>query len=367
MYMYIKRPEPIYKKIKRILKAKIEKGQFKPGDKLPSERVLSEECGVNRLTVNKAVSELAQEGLIHRLCGKGTFVTGLAKKIGIKKGNNKKKEILFLVPQNARIDFFTGPILEAVRDKLNSHGKYSLGVNFFQSEGRIELESFVNERVSGIIVLALKFSEYTLPESIKQIPIPIVFTSSHEDIPVDYVAFDNTGGAIRAVEYLISLGHEKIAFLAGPKDNISANERLLGYENALAKHGLENNRTIIEGDWDEENGYKRMKKLLMRAPRPTAIFTASDSIAAGAIKAIHESHIKVPDDISVVGFGDFPVAKYIVPGLTTVSLPLEEMGKSLIELLIFRMKGGENRVGKRIKKKLKTKLVVRKSAGDCKY
>jgi LacI family transcriptional regulator len=136
---------------------------------------------------------------------------------------------------------------------------------------------------------------------------------------------DSFGGAYLATKHLIDLGHKNIAHICGELVQYSAILRLDGYKKALNDSGIEvRNNLIIKGNYTEESGYKAAKKLLMKE-RPTAIFVANDSMAIGAMRAIQESGLKIPEDISIAGFDDIELARYLQPALTTVKMSLLQM------------------------------------------
>ena len=136
---------------------------------------------------------------------------------------------------------------------------------------------------------------------------------------------DSFDGSYKATKYLIGLGHSQIAHICGEMVQYSAILRLEGYKKALNDSGIEiKNNLIVKGNYTEESGYKAAKKLLAKE-KPTAIFVANDSMAIGAMRAINEMGLKIPEDISIVGFDDIELARYLQPALTTVRMSLFQM------------------------------------------
>lgn len=158
------------------------------------------------------------------------------------------------------------------------------------------------------------------------------------DIPIKnsnigYVTTNNLKGAQIATEHLIHLGHRRIGFLNGHKKAYVSQERLNGYILALSKNGISiDNELIVEGDFTEESGYKTADYFLEKGV--TAIFAASDMMAIGLIKRFKDLGVEVPAKVSIVGFDDISIARYITPTLTTIRQNKSEMGKSAFYLLL---------------------------------
>jgi LacI family transcriptional regulator len=177
------------------------------------------------------------------------------------------------------------------------------------------------------------------------------------------VDVDNINGARKAVEYLINLGHRRIGIITNaPPQYTASAHRLEGYRRALLKHGLPLEEELVRyGDFTEESGYAAMRELLDLASPPTAVFVASDLVAFGALAAIRERGLAIPQDMAVVGFDDVRLARYITPPLTTVRLPAYELGARAVEMLI-KMVEGEELVETQVL--LPTELVIRESCNS---
>ncbi|MEV6794113.1 LacI family DNA-binding transcriptional regulator [Streptomyces sp. NPDC051320] len=154
--------------------------------------------------------------------------------------------------------------------------------------------------------------------------------------PVDVVECDMESGAFAATSHLISAGHTRVAHLAGPHEFSVAGQRLEGYERALRAHGIKPDPTLVaESDMTRESGYEAACRLLTGTDA-TAIFCANDMSAAGTIAAARDLGRSVPDDVSVVGFDDIPLAEEVYPRLTTVHVPQQELGRSATRLALHR-------------------------------
>ncbi|GAA4204365.1 LacI family DNA-binding transcriptional regulator [Actinocatenispora rupis] len=154
-------------------------------------------------------------------------------------------------------------------------------------------------------------------------------------VPTAQVGYDNEGGAAAITEYLIAAGHRRILYLGGPAELSTSRARLAGHRKALRARRIPSDPKLIQtGAFGRRFGYHRMQELLAAGPDFTAVFAANDVVAAGAMQALHEAARTVPDDISIVGYDDVPVAAEVRPGLTTVHVPLEEMGREAVRLAL---------------------------------
>ncbi|MET9729164.1 LacI family DNA-binding transcriptional regulator [Streptomyces sp. NPDC006458] len=141
------------------------------------------------------------------------------------------------------------------------------------------------------------------------------------------LSFDNRGGAQRLTEHLLTLGHRRLGYIAGPEEHTTTRHRLEGHRAALAAVGVQDDAArTVHGRYDRQSGYDATLELLRRDPTLTAVVAASDSVALGACAALRESGLRIPQDVSVAGFDDLPFSVDVVPALTTVRLPLAEAG-----------------------------------------
>ena len=179
--------------------------------------------------------------------------------------------------------------------------------------------------------------------------------------PLDSLYINNVAAARTAVAYLIGRGHTRIGLIAGQKDTPPRHDREIGYRQALQHDGIPiDEQLILDGDFKEEGGYRNAKVLLNLPARPTAIFAASDLMAVGALVAIKEAGLRIPDDIAVVGFDDIPIAKLVSPALTTVAQFQEKLGQRAAEMLFDRLNGTAPEVG--YCEEMPYELIVRESA-----
>jgi LacI family transcriptional regulator len=256
--------------------------------------------------------------------------------------------------------FFSG-VIEAFKRQADKHG-YSL--LFGSKNDRLKndtfLEYFKYRCVDGIAIICTDPSDKETIELIKSdFPIVVIDMINKN---TSTVSSDSIEGCNLAVKYLYDLGHRKIAHITGSSnsDNWQSSIRKKGYEKAMKKLKLE----ILDGyiangvNFDVSGGYKAMKELLKLKERPTAVFAACDKIAFGAIDAMKEEGVSVPEDISIIGYDDIEIARYITPRLTTIRQNREEIGKTAVDLLVKQINEKEKL---KINKIIPVELVVRDS------
>jgi LacI family repressor for deo operon, udp, cdd, tsx, nupC, and nupG len=184
-----------------------------------------------------------------------------------------------------------------------------------------------------------------------------------KDRSISSIGVDNVQGARVAVNHLLTLGHRRIAFISGPASSPLTADRRRGYELALRGAGLElDDALVAPGDFSAESGLSAVEFLLARKKKFTAIFCSNDEMAIGAIRALKAFRLRVPEDISVVGFDDIRFARYTDPPLTTIVQPKNELGREAMNLLIEILAGGDAPTRKRV---LPADLVVRGSTAQC--
>jgi LacI family transcriptional regulator len=241
-------------------------------------------------------------------------------------------------------------------------------VSGFHSD-RAEIEAVLRAmrgRVDGLIVLSPDVDAETLRRNLPE-TLPVVLLNTPLPTPVDGDSFDainvdNHGGAFAMVRHLVELGHRRTAFIQGPAENVDARERLRGYRDALAALGAAMSPALeIEGDFSEESGYRAGRRILELRPRPTAVFAANDSMAIGCLFALREAGVRVPGDVALAGFDDIPIARYLTPSLSSVHVPIAELGTRAMERLLLAVAGKNEH--ERRQETVATTLVVRGSCG----
>lgn len=210
-------------------------------------------------------------------------------------------------------------------------------------------------RVDGI---ALMWPEVEKDGLMSAVPpgSPLVLLGGAHDQGLASMALDNAGGARAAVQHLLDLGHRVIAHLQGPPTNLDALERQRAFETVVREAGAQ--AMVVPGDFSEEGGFRAAEAILALNPRPTAVFAANDASAIGLILGLRAAGVRVPDEISVVGFDDIPLARLFTPALTTVCARVEALGAAAVETVVA-LRSNPNQ---RIHRRLPTGLVVRASS-----
>jgi DNA-binding LacI/PurR family transcriptional regulator len=200
------------------------------------------------------------------------------------------------------------------------------------------LEHFLDQAVEGIVIIAPQVDVASAVAAFAA-PVPVVTVTSGEagSARVVAVGVDQRAGAREATRYLASLGHREVVHLAGPQDWFDAQERLAGWREAAAEAGVAAPEPV-QVDWSAESGYREGLRLV-DAGLPTAVLAANDQLALGLLRAFWERGVRVPQDVSVVGFDDEAGAAYFVPPLTTVRQDFPALGRSAIDALVRALAG----------------------------
>lgn len=216
-------------------------------------------------------------------------------------------------------------------------------------------------KVDGLILASSEVSRCYIRNLQRQNLPVVVLGEEPSGTPVDSIQPDNVGGAEKIVTHLIEHGYRRIAMIKGPAARTHASDREHGYRKALQDHGLPCYAELVTaGAFNENSGYTAMRHLLQQDPGPDAVFAASDQMAIGAMAAIHESGLRVPEDIALVGFDDIETAQYLHPPLTTIHQDMLGQGQLAVRMLLARINGTESAVETQI---LPTALVIRRSCG----
>ncbi len=239
-------------------------------------------------------------------------------------------------------DPFVAEVVSGIEEAANEH-RYSVFLANSNADPEREMNvvrSFAEHRVDGIVVTSSRVGAlYTPMLSSMQVPIVLV-NNQHPGQFVHSVMIANFEASRQATELLVRLGHRRIAYLGDRFGYQSDSERFAGYREALDCGGLPFLPELVShGDGRPEGGYEAMTKLLALADPPTAVFCYNDMSALGALKAIREAGLRVPRDISLVGFDDLFVAEYSDPPLTTIRQPRRQMGRLAAEILLKLIEG----------------------------
>jgi LacI family transcriptional regulator len=258
---------------------------------------------------------------------------------GLKKGRSMT---IGIVVQDISSPFFD-ETLHGIDDGLRGKGYTSVIVsghwNAIEEAECIRL--LLVRKVDGIILLSGRIPDQALLRFAIQRPIVSTGRDLHTKNAIGF-KIDNEHGAYIAVQHLIELGHRRIAYISGPPNNIDAGERLAGYTRALREANIAlNSELIVEGNFHEASGLLAVNHLFKTRQQFTAIFAANDLSAYGARLYLYRKGIRVPDDISLVGFDDLPGSAFTAPPLTTVHQPLYDIGRIATNALLCLINGEE--------------------------
>ncbi|PSL05245.1 LacI family transcriptional regulator [Haloactinopolyspora alba] len=221
------------------------------------------------------------------------------------------------------------------------------------------LSYLVEQSVDGIIAIA---PQRTAAEAVAELPsgLPIVAVEGGEAGTTPVVAVDQSAGAAQATRHLLELGHTTVQHVAGPAEWLEAEGRLRGWRDTIEDAGAPVPE-IIRGDWSPRSGYAAGRAVLARRHRPDAIFVANDQMTLGLMRALAEAGLRVPDDVSLVGFDDVPEAEFFSPPLTTVRQDFAEVGRASIRMLLDLVEHGSQRAPDEARHVVEPELIRRAS------
>jgi LacI family transcriptional regulator len=262
--------------------------------------------------------------------------------------------------------FFSDPyfprLTQGIAQACNQYN-YTLGLFLVATkEDEEKIYSRVTRKglLDGIILQSGQIGDQLINRLVNS-NIPLVIAGRPvQPFGLSYIDVDNVNAAYSAVSHLIRLGRRRIGTITGVMNNTVSIDRKEGYLRALIDRGLNVEETlIVEGDFTEASGYYGMQQLL--AVKPDAIFAASDMMAIGAMRAIREVSLSIPEDIAIVGFDDLPLATQSVPSLTTVRQPIVQFGFKAVDILVDLIENGLQPARRII---METELIIRKSCGS---
>jgi DNA-binding LacI/PurR family transcriptional regulator len=275
-----------------------------------------------------------------------------------------------------RIGGFWPGILSGIQDAANEKG-YTVVLYSMETAPQSQEVAFthrlIERMVDGVIIVPTLFlpDQREHLDELRDRHIPfVVIDRVLQGMKCNIVISDDERGMAEGVDYLIEQGHRRIAHLAGPQENSTAFFRLKGYERALRAHGIavQPEYVVQIGTYDDDvllaEGYRRGLELMRMKSRPTAITCVSDMCAPGLYRALDELGLRVPRDVSVLGYSNQELGRYLTVPLTTIHQPTYEMGQAAMELLLETMRSGEAQTQPR-KIMLPTRIEMRASCGPC--
>jgi LacI family transcriptional regulator len=248
-------------------------------------------------------------------------------------------------------NLFFAELVRAFEDECYRQGYSLILCNSEDDPGReiIYLRTLMSKRVDGLVMISAGRDDH-LCRLLSTTWLPLVIVDREiEGVTADLVEVDHEHGGYLAARHLLDLGHRRIAAIAGPGDLVVSKQRVFGFERALAEAGTPRPAEyLIHASFTTQGGYEAARRLLGLAKQPTAVFACNDLLALGAIHAMREAGMRVPQDLSVVGFDDIALAAFVSPRLTTIRQPKQRIGELAAQLLIARIKGKRDDVVKKL-------------------
>lgn len=267
------------------------------------------------------------------------------------------------------VDEFFMEIIRGIDETAYRANRYVMLSSFHSQRNIVEtlLEFMSSGRVDGVILMAPQM-QTDLASLLEKSKKPVVLLNVNNTIPkAVYFNIDNYHGAFAITRHLIEHGYQRIGMILGPEGNCDAEERFRGFSDALAKYNLPvENSLIVQGDFAARSGYYGFGRLMNQDLKPEAIFAANDMMAVGCYEAAKSSNIKIPDDVAVVGFDDIYLGRLLSPRLTTVHVPISELGSKAVRYLL-QMIDGEVDPEQPYREELSTGLILGGSCGCGNY
>ncbi|MBP3962058.1 LacI family DNA-binding transcriptional regulator [Paenibacillus lignilyticus] len=265
-------------------------------------------------------------------------------------------------------DELSGMIAKGVEQALRESGFSMLvwNVHHDSENEQSAIDYFADMQMDGVI-LADSTLDALAEVPTTKLPFVLINRYSSAEEPVSIVCTDDFAGGLDATDYLIKLNHRKIAYINGPEDWYSSIRRLNGYTEALNQHHIPfRSEYVKHGDWFEDSGYRLALELFRSEDPPTAVFAANDMMAIGIIDAARECGLRVPEDVSVMGYDDRTIARYARPRLTTISLPMLEVGFIAGKVLCEMITTGHMPEGKTAKQLVRGNVIERETTAPLK-
>jgi DNA-binding LacI/PurR family transcriptional regulator len=258
-------------------------------------------------------------------------------------------------------------LVKAFEDIAVEHGQDVLIANTDYDPKRTEacVIRMLQRKVDGVAIMTSEMED-SLIHTLSHRKIPTIFMDTRKGMKgVSIVRVDYAAGVKQAMQHLFDFGHQRIAFISGPLALSSAQVRAEAFTKSLRQHGLAGEPHLVqEGDHRVEGGHAAMQRILRAGERPTAVLASNDLTAIGAMGAIHEAGLRIPDDISVIGFDDIELSAYTQPSLTTVHVPRRELAATAFRSLFRDRDGAASMSALMLEHVIQPNLIVRRSTAQ---
>ncbi len=326
---------------------------------------VAKKAGVGSITVSRVinrsgyVSKTTREKVEKAIEELGYVPNTVARSLRVKRTNT-----IALIMTDITNPFFT-TLARGVEDTANEAGYTVIFCNTDESQAKEEkyIQILLQKQVDGFLFVPTH-NDLKMVEEIQRFGTPVVVIDRRiSGMNVDIVRCDSEEAAFRLTRYLLSLGHRRIAILSGQQGVTTADDRVSGFSRAMNEVTIDSgDALILRGRFTQESGYQMVMQLLDFPNRPTALVAANNFITIGAMKALQEMGINVPEEMAITGFDDLPPALLTFPYFTVISQPANEMGRKATELLLKRLANQTEMAYEEIV--LPTELIIRKSSGD---
>lgn len=350
----------LYQQLADILRKEIQEGHLKPGDLVPSMDALARAHQLNKATVRQALAALTAEGLIYSQPARGTFVSEPASR----KQTPPAERALSIgwishVSGHVKTGRYHTEMMDAVRNALNAIRGNLTTLHVDHMDPSVFFKAVGEAHLDGAILVG-PFQTEPIKHLIETGLPCVLIDDVCRGARTDSILVDNKGGGYLAMDHLLSLGHKRVAIVTGPHGWRITQDRLDGAYDAMDAAGMSRDAaTVFPSDFSPEGGFAAFMEILKLHPLPTAVFFENDEMAAGALHALYEqSKLRVPENMSFVGFDDISWTQMTHPPLTTVHVEKEMMGREAVERLAKQLFDPSHVPYTTI---LPTRLVVRKS------
>jgi LacI family transcriptional regulator, galactose operon repressor len=332
---------------------------------MPTIYDVAQKAGVAPITVSRVInqrgyfSEKTRDRVERAIAELGYVPNRLASGL-----RSKRTNLLALVLTDITNPFFT-MIARGVEDAASDAGYTVIFCNTDESlvEEQKYIQILLENQVEGVLLVPSGGESKSVEQLKHNGTQVVVLDRSLVNTKVDIVRSDSVLGSIQLTNHLLELGHRRIAHLGGPAGVSTAVDRLEGFNRALDEAGIPNaDRLIFRGSFTQDSGHKMALQALRHTPTPTAMFAANNFIAIGALNALRESNLRVPEDIALVGFDDLPPSLVTFPFFTVVAQSAYEMGRIATGILLKRLT--EDGLDQPEEIVLPTELIIRQSSGD---
>lgn len=324
---------------------------------------VAQTAGVSTATVSRVLNKVGRvdeetRKRVHRAAKELNYVpNALGRSL-----STRRTEALGMILPDLYGEFFSD-VIRGADETAQQHRYHLLVSSAHNSREKIAATlQMMSGRLDGVVIMSPHIDAQTLNANLpKNLPV-VLLNCQIKDDTFNSINIDNFEGARQMVRHLLEHGHRQIAIIRGAARNLDAEERLAGYFQAFQDAGISPAEGIvIDGNFSDASGYVAARKIMALSPRPTAIFASNDQMAIGALSALREAGVPVPQEMALAGFDDIPIARYLSPALTSVHVPISDLGAIAIRQLVHTIREKEHHRPERTV--LPTVLAIRESCG----